>query len=46
MIKQEGRNRMLSRENSYVKQSSMLSEISQSLNANNLADYFDKNGFT
>jgi hypothetical protein len=44
--KAEGRNRMLSRENSYVKQSSMLSEISQSLNVNNLADYFDKNGFT
>ena len=42
----ETRHRMLSRENSYVKQSSMLSEMSQSLNANNLAEYFDKNGFT
>mmetsp|Transcript_28980 Transcript_28980/g.33091 ORF Transcript_28980/g.33091 Transcript_28980/m.33091 type:complete len:176 (-) Transcript_28980:302-829(-) len=38
-------NKAVSRENSFVRQSSMLSEISQSINVNNLADLFEKNAF-
>lgn len=35
----------ISRENSFVRQSSMLSEISQPVNVNALADLLEKNGF-
>lgn len=37
--------RAMSRENSFVRQSSMLSEFSQSVNLNNLADLLEKAGF-
>ena len=37
--------RAMSRENSFVRQSSMMSEISQSVNFNNLADLLEKAGF-